>query len=444
MRYPRLNCLDHSERARHAPREIVVAAVGDLLMKPLLVRTVRTTGSAKGDAAYAFDQVLEPVARYLREADLTIGNLETTFAGGTDERSYTATIRNPKNRNPVFNCPDAFAPALKAAGFDVLATANNHCMDYGVRGLERTLEVLDKHGIAHVGTYRGTEESRSLSFETSKGSASASCVLRGTNGVPVPTGQPAGVKKIVPSGIKKEMKRLRAKTDFIIVCLHFGYEYHASPNAHQKRTVRFLSPRRRRDTRLASACAAAGGLPHRTGCRRSERKRFAIYSLGNFISTRLHGKDDLPYRSHPAPDDPRDGRRLRRIVEGRLYPDVGQSREDRQTHEMPGSAASSGAPRSERLYVRAREPDAPRVSRHAASVQGRHAAAWRFARRLKASLLSVRNPQTLGEPAFALAANGCSPADLMVKWNEFVWRRVSVRQEIFRNCRILSWCPIVS
>ncbi|NBD25360.1 CapA family protein [Paenibacillus glycinis] len=279
--------------ARHARKEIVVAAVGDLLMKPLLIRTVRTSSPAKGDAAYAFDQVFEPVARYLREADLTIGNLETTFSGGTDERSYTTTIRNPKNRNPVFNCPDAFAPALKAAGFGVLATANNHCMDYGVRGLKRTLEVLDKHGIAHVGTYRGNEESRSLCIRNVEGiRVGILSYTRGTNGVPVPKGQPAGVKKIVPSLIKKQMKRLRAKSDFIIVCMHFGSEYHRRPNAGQKRMVRFLF-RQGADVILGAhphvlqpaVCRSVTDIDGRT------RKRFAIYSLGNFISTRLHGKD---------------------------------------------------------------------------------------------------------------------------------------------------------
>ncbi len=278
-------------------REITIAAVGDLLMKPLLIRLMRT-GDKQGGSAdnkngrYDFGQAFEPVARYLREAHLTIGNLETTFAGGPDD-GYTRTKRNPKNGNPTFNCPDAFASALKASGFDVLATANNHCMDYGLRGLRRTLEVLDKNGIAHAGTYRNRQESRSLCVQEVDGvRIGILSYTRDTNGIPVPKGQPAGVKKLVRASMRKDLRRLRAISDFIVVCMHCGYEYHHSPAVHQKELVRFLF-RQGADVVLGShphvlqpaVCRTVKDIGGRT------RKRFAIYSLGNFISTRLHGKD---------------------------------------------------------------------------------------------------------------------------------------------------------
>lgn len=278
-------------------REIIIAAVGDLLMKPLLIRLMRT-GDKREDSVdnknglYAFEQAFEPVASYLQDAHLTIGNLETTFAGGPDD-GYTKTRRNPKKGNPRFNCPDAFASALKATGFNVLATANNHCMDYGVRGLRRTLEILDKNGIAHVGTYRNRRESRSLCVQEVEGvRIGILSYTRDTNGIPVPKSQPAGVKKIVRTSMRKDLKRLRAISDFIIVCMHCGYEYHQSPAAHQKELVRFLF-RQGADVVLGSHphvlqpadCRTVKDIDGRT------RKRFAIYSLGNFISTRLHGKD---------------------------------------------------------------------------------------------------------------------------------------------------------
>lgn len=277
--------------------DIIIAAVGDLLMKPLLIRLLSTSNKLGGLADnksghYAFEQAFDPVAHYLKDADLTIGNLETTFAGGTVD-DYTKTRRNPKNGNPVFNCPDAFASALKAVGFNVLTTANNHCMDYGVRGLRRTLEVLDKNKIAHVGTYRTRQESRSLCVQDAGGiRIGILSYTRDTNGIPVPKGQPAGIKKIVRLSMSKDLKRLRAVSDFIIVCMHCGYEYHQSPADHQKELVRFLF-RQGADVVLGAhphvlqpaVCRTVKDIDGRT------RKRFAIYSLGNFISTRLHGKD---------------------------------------------------------------------------------------------------------------------------------------------------------
>lgn len=281
------------------PDEIVIAAVGDLLMKPLLIQAMRSRSKAGGSNTtnqrqpYAFEKAFQPVARYLKQAHLTIGNLETTFAGGPED-TYLKTRRNPKNGNPVFNCPDSFASALKKTGFDVLTSANNHCMDYGLRGLRRTLDVLDKNKLPHVGTYRTKEESRSLCVQEVKGiRVGILSYTRGTNGVPVPKGQPAGVRRIVRADIKEDLKRLRSEADFIIVCMHFGYEYHRTPAAHQKELVRFLFRQ--------GADVVLGAHPHvlqPAVCRTVKdrygrtRTRLAIYSLGNFISTRLHGKDE--------------------------------------------------------------------------------------------------------------------------------------------------------
>ncbi|SCW26980.1 poly-gamma-glutamate synthesis protein (capsule biosynthesis protein) [Paenibacillus tianmuensis] len=278
-------------------REIIIAAVGDLLMKPLLIRLMRTGDKPRDSVGnkgglYKFEQAFESVARYLQDAHLTIGNLETTFAGGPED-GYMKTKRNPKTGNPSFNCPDAFASALKASGFNVLATANNHCMDYGIRGLRRTLEVLDKNGIAHVGTFRNRQESRSLFVQNVEGvRIGIVSYTRDTNGIPIPKNQPAGVKKLVRASMKKDLKRLRAISDFIVVCMHCGYEYHQSPSAHQKELVRFLF-RQGADVVLGShphvlqpaVCRTVKDVDGRT------RDRFAIYSLGNFISTRLHSKD---------------------------------------------------------------------------------------------------------------------------------------------------------
>ncbi|GGD47584.1 CapA family protein [Paenibacillus nasutitermitis] len=278
-------------------KEIVIVAVGDLLMKPLLIQLLRSGGQSvgtndQGETTYTFKRMFEPVTRYLQDAHLTIGNLETTFAGGPDVSFYKAR-RNPKNGNPVFKSPDAFAPALSAAGFDVIATANNHCADYGVRGLKRTLDVLDKNGLDHVGTYRTAQESRALCVRNVEGvRIGILSYTRDTNGMPVPKGQPAGVKKLVRARIKNDLKRLRTAADFIIVCMHCGLEYEQSPVAHQKEWVRFLF-RNGADVVLGShphvlQPAMTRTMKDITG---RTRKRFAIYSLGNFISTRLHGKD---------------------------------------------------------------------------------------------------------------------------------------------------------
>ena len=56
--------------------EIEIAAVGDLMVKRYIISDAKLP-----NGTYLFDPLLKKVAPYLKRADLTIGNLETTFAG---------------------------------------------------------------------------------------------------------------------------------------------------------------------------------------------------------------------------------------------------------------------------------------------------------------------------------------------------------------------------
>ena len=98
------------------------------------------------NGSYDYAPCFQYVRDYIQSADVAIVNLEVTLAG----KPYTGY--------PCFSAPDAIAEAAHQAGFDVFTTANNHCMDKGSRGLERTLDVLDTFGIKHLGTYRTVQE----------------------------------------------------------------------------------------------------------------------------------------------------------------------------------------------------------------------------------------------------------------------------------------------
>jgi poly-gamma-glutamate capsule biosynthesis protein CapA/YwtB (metallophosphatase superfamily) len=53
--------------------------------------------------------------------------------------------------------PEWAVPALRAAGVDCCALANNHVLDYGEVALRNTLDALDDGGIAHAGAGRNRE-----------------------------------------------------------------------------------------------------------------------------------------------------------------------------------------------------------------------------------------------------------------------------------------------
>jgi len=261
---------------------ITIAAVGDLLMKAPIIASARLDGGGQ----YDFDPMFEGVKPQLQNANLLIGNLETTFSGNPRKAGKYET-RAPRTGYPAFNCPDELAGTLKRLGFDVLTTANNHCMDGGTSGLKRTLNVLDRHGIKHTGTSRSAAESRRCTVMDVKGiKVGILAYTTGTNSIPYPKAYL--VNRIRLPRIAADIKAMKRRADFVIVCLHFGLEFHRTPNARQKSIVNAVFK--------YGADAILGAHPHvlqpvkvskvKDG-RGGVKKRVAAYSLGNFVSTRL-------------------------------------------------------------------------------------------------------------------------------------------------------------
>ena len=77
---------------------------------------------------YDHSLFLKDLAPLLSEADLAIANAEFTLAGP------------PYTGYPAFSAPDGYLQSILDAGVDVLLTANNHILDKGSAGLERTLK----------------------------------------------------------------------------------------------------------------------------------------------------------------------------------------------------------------------------------------------------------------------------------------------------------------
>lgn len=256
--------------------EIQIAAVGDLMVKRYIISDAK-----QSDGTYFFDPLFAKVAPYLQQADLTIGNLETTFAG-----NGSGSRKSLRSGGPIFKCPDELAPALKKAGFDVLVTANNHCMDYGTPGLIRTLQVLDRHGIEHTGTSRTLQESRQTLIKNVNGiKIGILSYTSGTNRIPVPADRPWLVNRMETGKITRAIRALKKKTDLVLLYLHFGNEYHYIPNQYQKRLVNLFFK--------SGANIILGSHPHvLQPFTHRGNKQFAIYSLGNFVSTKLK---NIPY-----------------------------------------------------------------------------------------------------------------------------------------------------
>lgn len=115
---------------------INITAIGDIMCQ----NTQYKDAFDSKNNTYDFSYVFSNIESYLKNSDLTIGNLETTFAG--KNRKYSGY--------PTFNTPEQLAKDLKELGVDVLSTANNHSLDKGYDGLVSTLNFLDEQDISHT------------------------------------------------------------------------------------------------------------------------------------------------------------------------------------------------------------------------------------------------------------------------------------------------------
>lgn len=92
--------------------------------------------------------LLAAVTPWLRDADLTFGNLEGPLCDGGRTRKCDGVA---PERCYAFRTPTRYGAHLAEAGFDLLSTANNHAGDFGSTCRDQTHATLDALGIAWSG-----------------------------------------------------------------------------------------------------------------------------------------------------------------------------------------------------------------------------------------------------------------------------------------------------
>ena len=179
---------------------------------------------------FNYDICFQQVKSYTESADLAIANLEVPIAG------------KPYSGYPCFSSPDALLDALKSAGYDILLTANNHALDRGKQGLERTISQIEKRKLYPIGTYIN-EIQRDSTYPLIvkiKGLKLAflNCTY-GTNGNVV--SKPDKVNYIDTLEILKDIHKANSLgADFKIMVIHWGTEYELHANETQRKIAQFL------------------------------------------------------------------------------------------------------------------------------------------------------------------------------------------------------------
>lgn len=257
-----------------AQERITLLFVGDLMQHGEQIKAART--STGYDYSDCFKHVKDEISR----ADIAIGNLEVTL-GGKPYRGY-----------PSFSAPDEYLHAIKEAGFDVLLTANNHCLDRQSKGLKRTIHLLDSLQIPYAGTYHHPEERNRrypLLIEKNGFRIVLLAYTYDTNGLRPQA--PNLVNYIDKEQIKADIHAARLlRPDAIIACMHWGIEYRSLPAKAEKVLADWLISQ--------GVDHIIGSHPHVLQPmevipdKHTPNRHAVVYSLGNFISNMSKEKTD--------------------------------------------------------------------------------------------------------------------------------------------------------
>lgn len=261
------------------PIRAALMFVGDLMC--LSSQQYNAQKNASGGAKYDFKPSFKYVKPILERADCAFGNLETTLSHSWP---YATALQRTDNGMPNCNAPKEYLEAVKYAGFDVLALANNHCCDAGLKGILETLDAVDEYGFQSTGVFRSEEDKRYIIIDV-KGIRIALMSYaesyNGKNGCVY--GKSYMINTFSEEKVKRDVANARAEgVDLVIAYAHWGFEHLNTPPQHVREHAMIYAN--------AGVDIIVGSHPHAIQpvvwlTANDGRKVLCMYSLGNFVSS---------------------------------------------------------------------------------------------------------------------------------------------------------------
>jgi poly-gamma-glutamate synthesis protein (capsule biosynthesis protein) len=241
----------------------------------------------RGQAADDFHACYAELAPLLRGFDLAMGNLEFPVDPSRPIGPDPGTTR--------FNGSPAHLGALADAGFDLLATANNHAYDQGIAGLEETVKQIGRRGMVPVGTADSLGRLAPVMTTVNGVRIGVVAYTIPTNVHSDSTGKPDWPPPTMPMFVlnfadwseeyraqgvalfREHVARARATgADFVVAFVHWGREWHFEPSEDQRLAAHDLVD--------AGFDLVVGSHGHVLNPPELYRGKLIAYSLGNFIS----------------------------------------------------------------------------------------------------------------------------------------------------------------
>jgi poly-gamma-glutamate capsule biosynthesis protein CapA/YwtB (metallophosphatase superfamily)/outer membrane protein assembly factor BamB len=202
----------------------------------------------------------------LWDADLAVANLECVLT----------TQGSPLDKSYLIRAHPRWGQTLLEAGLDLVTLSNNHALDFGYAGLDETLSTVQALGIATI----GAGPSQSLAHRPAlfnlggvRVALLGYAAARWNGSVDVPATDRLAWAET--AAVQADVRAIRDQVDLVVVLLHAGTEYAATPSSDQKAIALAAIE--------AGADLVVGHHPHVTQTIEQSERGLVVYSLGDAL-----------------------------------------------------------------------------------------------------------------------------------------------------------------
>jgi poly-gamma-glutamate synthesis protein (capsule biosynthesis protein) len=245
-----------------------------------------------GGENYDFSPMVKNLRQFTEKCDVNYYNQETIL-GGTEMGL---------SDYPLFVSPQEAGDAMVDLGYNLVSTATNHSLDGGEEGILNSCEYWKKQkDVLMVGTYDSESARNTPVIKECNGITYTMLnYTYDTNGISVPEGKeylvnvwPTDLTINDPESdtkyqeykkqVKKDIKAVRDKVDFLIVAIHAGVEYMPDESAYQDDMSEFLSEN--------GVNLMIGTHPHVIEPARYVGDMMCYYSMGNLLCSQYQDEN---------------------------------------------------------------------------------------------------------------------------------------------------------
>lgn len=209
-------------------------------------------------------RVFNEIKDLVKKADLVIANLESPATNNNEKLDKNSINLKAKSLDLL---------ALKESGINGISLANNHILDYGVKGLEETIRTCDEYGLFCYGAGTKEEAAKPYFIQLDGLKIGILAFAEQEFNCAIDYGKGANVWDDL-EGIKA-IQKAKKECDYLIVQYHGGIEEYEYPSPLLQKKCRFM-------------CEAGAGFvtcqhSHCIGTRENYNGSEILYGQGNSI-----------------------------------------------------------------------------------------------------------------------------------------------------------------